>query len=175
MLRYQIRMPKSIVLEDIVSDMTVKAWLMINNNFDFSKHPMDYYEQFHNQVLTRMVELIKAYDTCGTQDDCTGGIDGKPWATGTGQEVHKDDCICHLFVGQELEQFLAEISTASMEIIRPILKPRTVSKVLSTIQMIFRCILGDYLCHNPKCGTTNLCQTAVQIYPWGRDRAGYTQ
>ena len=173
MERYQIRMPRSIVLEDIVSDMTVKAWLMINNNFDFSKRPMDYYGEFHNNVLNKMIELVKAYDTCGSQDQCTDGVDGRPWATGPAQVAHRDDCICHLFVTEDLEHFLTDVSLESMDLIKTILKPRTETKVLSTLQMIFRCILGDYLCHNPNCGETDLCHTAIQIEPWGRDRRGY--
>jgi hypothetical protein len=174
MKRYQIRMPRAIVLEDIVSDMTVKAWLMINNNFDFDKKPMDYYEDFHNVVLNRMVQLIKAYDTCGTQAQCTDGVDTRPWAADPNLEAHTEDCICHLFVSEDLEQFLGEISIGSMEVITKILKPHTELKVLSTLQMVYRCILSDYLCHNRHCGDTDLCRTAVQVDPWGRDR-GYTQ
>jgi hypothetical protein len=168
MYRYQVRLPENMTLEDLVADMTVKAWMMVNRNFDFSRHPYQFYAELQNCIISQLMQHVKTYDLCGAAAVCTNAIENKPLAWNAEQHVQAEDCICHLILQTDLEEFIEELALKATNSIKDILLPHCEIKAFHTLQMVFRFVLADYIYFNPQCGIAKICESSEEITAWGR-------
>jgi len=137
--RYQIRTPADQVIDDVIGLMAARA-----------KEVLEAWDVFDTKICldqTRSTSLSPESHV----------LDANP-----------QDMVYQLFPRKDLEDFLDELATRSCESLKPLLKPDTEQGVFSTLRLVFRCVLGDYLYFNPLCGHTELCtcSVAARSSPW---------
>src|SRR3990172_2439772 len=165
MARYQLRTPENVVIEDVIDEMAGKAWQILEawDVFEAEKFPAQSYSHFREHLSSATAPYIRAYKLCGTFNICLEEVTGTPWAI----EVHSldacpSDLVYHLFPKTELDDFLNDIAEKAADAIRSLLKPETERGVLSTLRVVFRCVLGNYLYYSPICGEAELCVYSSQ-------------
>jgi hypothetical protein len=167
MIRYQIRLPENMTLENLVADMTVKAWMMIERNLDFSHHFKLSYSVLQNRIVSIFLEHVTTYDLCGAVEVCTQGIETMPLSEDSEIQTQSGDSILHLILETGLEAFLDELALKSIDSIKEVLKPQREAEVFHILRMVFRSALAEYIYYNPQCGSAKICESSEEINAWG--------
>ena len=168
--RYQIRTPADQVIDDVIGLMAARAKEVLEawDVFDTKLSVQDY-DRFRKEIRNILLPYVKSYKLCGVSSICLD----QTRSTSLSPESHvldanPQDMVYQLFPRKDLEDFLDELATRSCESLKPLLKPDTEQGVFSTLRLVFRCVLGDYLYFNPLCGHTELCtcSVAARSSPW---------
>ena len=167
MLRYQIRLPENMTLENLVADMTVKAWMMIERNLDFSHHSKLSYSVLQNRIVSIFLENVTTFDLCGAVELCTRGIETMPLYENSKIQTQPEDSILHLILQTGLQEFLDELALKAIDSIKEVLKRQREVEVFQILRMVFRSALADYIYYNPQCGAAKICESSEEINPWG--------
>jgi hypothetical protein len=172
MARYQIRTPVEKVIEDVVNEMTEKAWEILKtwNPSDFTRaSDVDFY-LFRNRVRRCMSGRVKTYKLCGLSNVCLDEVTSTPWAEDEHVlEADARDHVYHVVASHDLEEFLKELALDSLEAVgHLLLGPNSVQEALSTLCIVFRSVLGEYLYYNRICGKTELCiySSSAPVNAW---------
>jgi len=178
MARYQIRTPTDTFIFDVIKLMTARAKEALTVSDAFLTEPTaNHWEDFIDALWERMESHVKAYKLCGVSNVCSEHLKSTAWSN----ERHvldaaPDDMIYQLFPGKEINLFLEDLAANAAESLKPLVKASAYEEVDSTLQVVFRCVLGDFLYFNPICGHTELCICSVQepASPWWRRRKEQT-
>jgi hypothetical protein len=166
MNRYQIRLPENMILQDLVADMTVNAWLMVHRYFIFF-HPIDEaHLNFQNCIISNLTKRIKTFDMCGAVSVCNQA-ETRPLRGQSEFEVQPGDTIYHLIMEEDLDEFLNHLALEGTDSLKEILQPESEMEVFKILQMVFRFALEDYLYFNPECGSAKVCEGSEEINAWG--------
>jgi hypothetical protein len=172
MARYQIRTPVEKDMEDVVNEMTEKAWEILKtwNPSDFTRaSDVDFYA-FCNRVRRFLSGRVKTYKLCGLSNVCLDEVTSTPWAEDEHVlEAEPRDHVYHVVPSRDLDEFLKELALNSLEPVRHLLHgPNSLEEALSTLSIVFRSVLGKYLYYNRICGKTELCiySSSAPVNAW---------
>jgi len=165
MKRYQIRVPKSSSIEEVIEQMASKGWDSIIHSLDAERImvPLRNYRHFQNALFQTITPRMRNYVLCRKPDFCNDAIcmcklDKRPKPT-----TESGDQIYQLFVGPSFETFFDEVLKKVIDAIENILKSGQKEKVMNNLQESFRSVLANYLYFNPVCGTTPFCEYVESI------------
>jgi hypothetical protein len=165
MNRYQVRVPKNFVVEDVIDEMASKGWDGIVHDLDADKImvPLKDYRHFQNALFHAVTPYLRNFSLCGMPDFCTDPIcmcrlDERPKPSTT-----LEDHIYHLILDRDLNQFLDDIVEKGFEALDNIVKLGHKDAAVSRLNETFREILAGYLYFNPVCGTTPFCHYAETV------------
>lgn len=171
MARYQIRTPIEKVIDDVVNELAEKAWGFLKtwNSSDFAEASETDFRLFRDGVRRCMSDRVKTYKLCGLSNVCLDELTATPWA----EEEHvleadPRDHVYHLFPSRDLGEFLKELALDSIGAVGHLLGPNAAQEALSTLYIVFRSALGEYLYYNRVCGKTELCiySSSAPVNPW---------
>jgi len=164
MYRYQIRMSKSMSVEDVIEIAASRAWFLIQHRLDSEEFNREYYPEFRKEILQSFLPFLKAYDLCGVSSICS---DEASPLNPRHACIFLEERIRHLILPFKLDFFLNQIALRVLQTIRPILKYTSDEKFLATLKMFLSSTLSDYFWLNPWCGKVQICRYSRAIDPWG--------
>ncbi len=162
MYRYQIRMPKTMSVEDVIEIAASRAWFLIQHRLDSEQINREYYPEFRNEILQSFLPFLRAYDACGISGICND----EAYPLNPGHAGHLEDRIRHLILPFKVDFFLDQIALRVLQTIRPILKFTPDQKVLAAVKLILNSTFADYFWLNPWCGKVPICHYSKAIDPW---------
>jgi hypothetical protein len=171
MARYQIRTRDEKQIEDVIDEMAINAWQVLKAWEVFQGIHENSYQPFRHALKIAVAPYLHTYKLCGLSNICLDGVIAGPWASDAHSlEACPWDLVYHLFPKPGLEEFLTEITFNAVNSIRHLLKPDTEEGVTSSVRVVFRCILANYLFENPICGKTELCvySSMAPLNTWNR-------
>jgi hypothetical protein len=178
MARYQIRTPADTFISDVIKLMAARAKEALTASDAFLVEPTaDQWDDFAESLWECMESHVKAYKLCGVSNVCSEHIKSTSWSNEHhALDAAPDDMIYQLFPRKELNAFLEDLVSNAAESLKPVMKANANEDIDSTLQIVFRCVLGDFLYFNPICGQTELCSCSVQApaSPWWRRRKEQT-
>ena len=170
MVRYQVRTPADQVIDDVIDLMAGRAKEVLDAWNVFSSNLSDQdYKLFKAAIRNTLVPHVKSYKLCGVSNICvdhTKSTSISPELRAS--DANPQDTVYQFFPRKELNDFLDDLAVNGFESLRKVLKPGVEEGVLSSLCIVFRCVLGDYLYFNPLCGHTELCSCSVASHssPW---------
>ena len=174
MARYQIRTRDQKSIEDVIDEMAAKAWEILKAWDVFLEIHQDSYQPFRYALRGAMAPYLRTYRLCGLSNICLDEVTAGPWASESHSlEACPWDLVYHLFPNSGLDEFLNDITDRAVNSILHLLKPETEERVFSSVRVVFRCILANYLFDNPVCGKTELCvySSLAPTKIWSRIRS----
>jgi hypothetical protein len=170
MSRFQVRTPADQVIDDVINLMAARAkevleaWNVFSSNLS-----SDEYRLFQDAIRRSLIPHVKSYKLCGVSNICVDHTRTTSWSPESNTpDPSPQDTVYQFFPKKEMNDFLEDISVEAFKSIAGKLKPETEEGALSSLRIVFRCVLGDYLYFNPVCGHTELCvcSVAAQTSPW---------
>jgi hypothetical protein len=170
MSRFQVRISADQVIDDVIDLMAARAKEVLEawNVFSSSLSAEDY-RLFKNAIRKSLIPHIKSYKLCGVSNICVDHTRTTSWSPESNPlDPSPQDTVYQFFPKKELNDFLEELAVCAYGSIQTKLKTETEAGVLSSLRIVFRCVLGDYLYFNPLCGHTELCVCSVTAHssPW---------
>ena len=163
MIRYQLRVPKQMTVEDVVGDVTSKAWFMVRHRHNCEELPLRYYRDFQNQIRGVFSHYLKRYSLCGKSDICSDELHKLPWVH---QMPDLTGNIRILELEEGLDDIVEELCRRSLRPIQYALDSRSEDDTVSPLRLAFHSALGEYLCLNPWCGKAQICLYSESLNPW---------
>lgn len=160
MARYQIRTPEHVILEDVVEQLASGAWKVLSawHAFDPDCLNTKTFKQFRDAIRETLEPSVKTFKLCGLSNICLDGVKGTPWSVQPhALDAGATDLVYHLYPGADPNEFLRKLSEGAFVPLEGIVKPDLRLQALSTLRVVFREVLGQYLYQNPICGKTELC------------------
>lgn len=165
MMRYQIRTPENMTIEDYVREVAEEGWRSLQPFLDLSRvQPWDK-RHFSEQVRLTTMEYVRTFDLCGTDPLCSDEVEGGPW-------LDFGDHIYHLM--GNADTFVDDMTFASLETVQPLLMPFVRRRAFMKLQATFRRTVHEYLYYNAMCGKAEMCKRSRSISPWNHREAGAT-
>jgi hypothetical protein len=170
MSRFQVRTPADQVIDDVIELMAARAkevleaWNVFSSNLSAED-----YRLFKSTIRKGLIPHIKSYKLCGISNICLDHTRTTSWSPESNAlDPSPQDTVYQFFPKKELNDFLEELAVSAYGSIQTKLKAETEQGVLSSLRIVFRCVLGDYLYFNPLCGHTELCVCSVAAHssPW---------
>ena len=170
MERYQVRTPADQVIENVIELMAARAKEVLEAWDVFSsKLSEEQYKFFKTAIRNSMIPHVKGYKLCGVSNICVDhakSISMSPDSKAL--DANPQDTVYQFFPRKDLKDFLDDLAVIGFQSIKGILKDGVEEGVISSLRIVFRCVLGDYLYFNPLCGHTELCSCSVAAHssPW---------
>jgi hypothetical protein len=170
MARFQVRTGADQVIEDVIDLMASRAKEILEawNVFQTDLSDKNYIT-FKNAIHNNLKPYVKSYKLCGVSSICLDHSRNTELSPPTHVlDANPDDTVYQFFPRKDLDTFLENLAICGRDSLQRFLKPGTDEGVLSTLRVVFRCVLGDYLYFNPLCGNTDLCKCSVMAKeePW---------
>jgi hypothetical protein len=172
MVRYQVRTPNPIRLEDVVEELTRDAFhvLMAWHVFNCDQPPASAFQQFEGALHQSLDRCVKTYKLCGLSNICLDEVKSTPWSFESHvMDAQPTDFVYHLYPGANPRKFLENLANESLHSIETLIGTESKDEALSCIYAVFREGLGKFVYHNPVCGKTELCalSSSAPIKVWG--------
>ena len=164
MFRYQIRMPKSMSLEDLLDDLASKSWSLLKDRLHWEPMKDRYYPKFRMEIYDALSPHLKGYLLCGSSGIC----DDEARPIGSTYPRFLNVRIRHLIVPEPLDHFFERLAIRVLGKMKPLLRDPAKQKIVVSLKLAFDSIFSEYLCWNPWCGKAQICLNSAAIDPFGK-------
>jgi hypothetical protein len=152
MFPYQLRVPASLEIEQMIGHIAKECWQVVQHRFSVNGND-EIRSKFNEETFHAFSLYLKKYDLCGSSDICQDEMR----FMSSDHDPSVDTKIYHLQLPVRLDLFLELFASLLLNSL-PKLDLISKQKVHDDLKFVLRSVLNRYLSINLRCGKTQICQ-----------------